>query len=440
MSRLKSLLKVQITCLIGVVAVTPAATALAQSTSGALSGAAAQSGDLFARDRSVAVRDRPRPEYEALGLPVGTFTAYPRLQVDAEYNDNIFAVTSGADSDFIARLRPEVSLESGWSRHSLGAYARATITRYTDFDGENFEDFGVGASGRLDITRASNIAAGVDYASLTEPRTSSNAPASTREPIAFDLASAYLAGTQVRGRTKLSARGDVRQFDYEDGLTLAGVVVDQDNRDRTISSLTGRGDYAISPDTAVFAQVTGNARDYDTATSVLLPARDSEGYEVLVGANFEVGALSRGEIAVGYISQTFDAATYDEISGFGARAQLEWFPSELTTVTATGSRTIEDAGIAGTGGYLSSSVGVQVDHELLRNVLLNAGLTFSRDEYEGIDREDDRLQASVGGTYLLNRTFGISLAASHFEQSSNGTGGGSDFDVNRLSLSLVAQF
>jgi hypothetical protein len=417
-----------------------APTVQAQSTSGSLQGAQGQTGDFFARDRGVPVRERPRPEYEALGLPAGTFAAFPSIQVDAEYNDNIFAVASGADSDWVFRLKPEVSLESGWSRHALAAYARAHIARYQDFDAENFEDWNVGATGRLDITRAANLAGGVDYASVTEPRTSSNAPASTREPITYDLGSAFLAGSRVSGRTKLSARADIREFDYEDAVTLGGTVVDQDNRDRTITSLTGRADYAVSPATALFVQATSNSRDYDTATSLLLPARDSDGYEILAGANFEVGALARGEVAVGYISQEFDAAVYDEINGFGARASLEWFPTQLTTVTGTASRTIEDSGIAGSGGYLSTSVGLRIDHELMRNILLNADVSLSSDAYEGIDRDDDRLQYSVGGTYLLNRTLGVSVAASHFEQTSDGVAGGTEFDVNRLTLTLVAQF
>jgi hypothetical protein len=434
----KSTSRLALLLAVGVSAI--ASTAQAQSTAGSLRQAQDQATDLFARDRGVPVRARPRPGYEALGVPAGTFTAFPSLQIDADYNDNIFAVATGADDDWIVRLKPEVSLESGWSRHSLAAYARAHIARYQDFDAENFEDWGIGAAGRLDITRAANLAAGVDYASVTEPRSSSNAPASTREPVTYDVGSAYLAASRVSGRIKLSGRADVREFDYEDAVTLGGVVVDQDNRDRTITSLTGRGDYAVSPATALFAQVTTNARDYDTATSVLLPARDSDGYEVLVGANFEVGAVARGEVAVGYISQAFDAAVYDEIDGFGARAQLEWFPTQLSTFTGYASRTIEDSGIAGSGGYLSTSVGARVDHELRRNILLNADISVSRDAYEGIDRDDDRFQYSVGGTYLLNRALGVSLAASHFEQTSDGAAGGAEFDVNRLTLTLVAQF
>jgi hypothetical protein len=362
------------------------------------------------------------------------------VQIDAEHNDNIFAVETGADSDWIVRIKPELSVESGWSRHALNAYARANVARYQDFDEENFEDWSIGADARLDITRAGNIALGYDRSRVTEPRTSSNAPASTREPVSYDLDAAYVAASRTSGRLRLSGRADIRTFDYEDAVTLGGLSVDQDNRDRTITSLTGRADLAISPATAWFVQATSNARDYDTAASPLLPARDSDGYEILAGVNFEVGALARGEIAVGYIAQTFEASSYRDIDGFGARAELEWFPTQITTVSGYASRTIEDSGLAGSGGYLSTAVGVRLDHELRRNVLFNAELSVARDEYDDIGREDERVQASVGGTYLLNRNLGVSLAASRFEQTSSGAAAGVEFEVNRLTATLVAQF
>jgi hypothetical protein len=412
----------------------------AQSAASAITSAQNDSGNVFARDRNVAVRERPRPEYEALGLGLGAFILYPLVQIEAEHNDNIFAVRTGPESDWIVRIKPEVALESGWSRHSLSAYVRADIARHRDFDQEDFENWSAGANGRLDITRAANIALGFDHSRLTEPRSSSNAPASTREPVSYDLDAAYVAASRTSGRLKLSGRADVRTFDYQDALTLGGRVVDQDNRDRTITSLTGRADLAISPATAWFVQATTNARDYDTAASPLLPARDSDGFEILAGVNFEVGALARGEIAVGYIAQTFDSSSYRDIDGFGARAELEWFPTQITTVSGYASRTIEDSGLAGSGGYLSTAVGVRLDHELRRNVLLNADLSVARDEYEDIGREDERVQASVGGTYLLNRNLGVSLTAGRFEQTSSGAAAGVDFEVNRLTATLVAQF
>ena len=63
------------------------------ATGGALalptSGAQAQT-DYFARDRNVSVKDRPHPEYEALGVRWGSFHAYPKVQADVGYDSNIF--------------------------------------------------------------------------------------------------------------------------------------------------------------------------------------------------------------------------------------------------------------------------------------------------------------------------------------------------------------
>lgn len=414
--------------------------AIAQSAQGSVRSAQDQSQNLFSRDRNIAVRERAHPGYEALGLPMGAFTAFPRFEVNVERNDNVFAVATGEEEDWIVRYKPEVAVESDWSRHAAQAYARASVNTYSEFDTEDTTDWGAGFSGRLDLTRAANLVGGADYSRLTEPRSSSNAPASAAEPIRYDSSQAYLAAARVSGRLKLSGRADWRSYDYDDGETLLGAEIDQDNRDRQMASLSGRADYALSPATAMFVQATMNERDYDVASTPTAAARDSSGYELLTGVNFEVGALSRGEIAVGYIHQEFDDVAYQDIDGFAARARVEYFPTELTTVTLTAGRSIEDSGVVGAGGYLSSALGLQIDHELLRNVIVTGQVGYVADDYDTLDRQDDRFSASVGGTYLLNRNLGVSLAYSHLDQNSDGVDGGPDFAVNRLILSLVSQF
>jgi len=405
----------------------------------ALDSAQARTTDLFARDRSVAVLDRPHPEYEALGTSIGTFSLFPRLQLDNEYSDNVFAVETGPVSDWAFHARPSATVNSNWSRHQLNAYVRGDFIRNEKYHSENANNWSVGGTGRIDILRDFNIALGTDYIKAIEPRTSSNTAVSAREPIKYDQAQAYLSTSRIVGRTKLTVRGDLQSYDYKDGSDLNGNVIDQDARDRINSSLQGRVDYAVSPATAVFVAVTGNKRDYDTGT-LATPTRDSTGYELLGGVNFELGAVIRGEVAVGYLSQSFDNAAYNDINGFGSRTRLEWFPTELTTVTATASRAIEDAGVIGAGGYLSTDLGLKVDHELLRNLILSASVKYANDDYNGIDRKDDRTEFALGGNYLVNRNLGLTLRYYHTKQSSDGTSSGPSYTVNRVALSLTTQF
>jgi hypothetical protein len=411
------------------------------SVSGSLNTSAA---DLFARNRNVAVRERPHPEYEASGIRLGSFLMYPRIETGVETNDNVFATETNEQSDTIWRTSPSVNLVSNWNRHQLEAYARGTITRYSDFDDENTNDVEFGARGRLDIQRFFEVNTAVSHARFTEPRVAQNTPDASEAPIEYDLDRFSIGGRKTFNRVRLGLNFDYAKHDYDDGRTIGSatvpsVVIDQDVRDREMTTVRARADYAISPDTAVFFQVAANERSYDVSSTPLLAARDSQGYEVLAGADFEVSNLIRGEAALGYLSQDFDDVRFQDIDGFGARVSMEWFPTELTTVSGTVSRVVEDSVVIGAGGFLSSSASLQVDHELLRNVILTGQLAYSQDEFEGVDRQDDRLLGAISGTYLLNRYIGLGLSYSYLDQTSEGLDRGREFTVQKVALSLVLQ-
>jgi hypothetical protein len=427
----------RIALLAGACASVWAVAADAQSVSGGIRTADSEAG-IFARDRGVTVRDRPRPDYEAIGLPVGAFTLYPRLQLDADHNDNIFARDTDEKSDTIIRLRPEAQLRSNWSRHAVNLFARGVRSEYLDTSSENTTDWATGGSGRLEVGRGSNITLGADTGRATESRTSNNTPQQSRSPIRFDQTQAYLAGVSVINRVKLSGRFDYRRYDYDDGRTLAGAVIEQDDRDRTVTSLTGRADYAISPAISVFAQVSGSKRDYKTIVGGAAP-RDSDGQEFLVGSSFEIGALMRAEAAVGYVTQNYDNSAYRDISGFGARAEFIWMPTQLTTLTLTGSRTIEDAGIVNSAGYLSTAISAQVDHELLRNLILTGLVSYGHDDFKDLNRNDDRWGVSASATYLLNRHLSVAAALSRSTRDVQGVVG-QDYEQNRFMITIVSQY
>jgi hypothetical protein len=393
----------------------------------------------FARDRNVAVMQRPREGYEAVGLRMGSFMAYPKVSLGAEHNDNIYATDGAEIDDLVWRVAPEINVSSDWSRHALNAYARASILRYQDFGTEDSEDLSVGASAQIDMQRNSFISLGADWADLVEPRTSPNAAVGALEPTAYETTAARAAVSHELNRLRLSGGYSFKSFDYEDGRNLAGGIVAQQYRDRDEHVVTARADYAVSPATALFVEVSRNVRDYRLARPAVTLVRDSEGTQALVGSNFELSATTRGEIAVGYLSQEYDDPTLGDIDGFGARAQVEWFPTQLTTVTFTGSRTIEESASPGSAGYTSANVGVKVDHELMRNVILTGNVSQGKDDYQGITREDDRFNAGVGATYLLNRHVGLTVAYSHMDMDSSGVGG-QDFKVNKVGATLALQF
>lgn len=294
------------------------------------------------------------------------------------------------------------------------------------------------ANGRLDIARGSNISGSAQFQRLTEPRTAITAgtPAgATPKPVQYNLVTTSLVGVKEFNRLRLTGRLDDKDFNYKD----QGVAsFNQNSRDRNEFYYGGKAEYAVSPDTAVYATVTGNKKDYDLKT----PAtnRTSDGYVVGLGANFDLSQVMRGDIQAGYMKQSYDLATFKDVSGFSAAGNLEWFPSQLTTVGLNGSRTIEESVAPGAGGFISNTIGASIDHELLRNVLLSAAYNHSNDDYRGIDRTDKRDNFSATATYLLNRRVGLFLTYNYLKQDSTGAAKASSFKDNKLTASVALQF
>lgn len=395
-------------------------------------------GSNFKRDKNVSVRDRPRPDYEATGQKAGGFTVYPRVTVDLEHNDNIYAVATGKTDDNIWRVKPEVAVRSDWSRHALGFFAGGNVIRYADHGSENTEEYTVSANGRIDVARGSNITGSTQFQRLTEPRTSITAgsPAgATPKPVQYDLVTSSLVGVKEFNRLRVTGRLDDKDFNYKDqGSTL----FNQNTRDRNELSYGAKAEYAVSPDTAVYATATGNKKDYDTNLAAF--DRSSDGYVVGVGANFDLSEVMRGDIQVGYMKQSYDQAAFKDISGFNAVGNVEWFPTQLTTIGINGSRTIEESVAPGSPGYISSNIGASIDHELLRNVLLSANASYGKDAYEQVDRDDKRTNFSATATYLLNRRVGLFLTYNYLKQESSGAQSGASFKDNKLIASVALQF
>ncbi len=399
---------------------------------------ASTTADLFLRDRSVSVRDRPHPEYDSGPHRVGAFNVTPTVEVTGEYNDNIYALDTDKVSDSIAHVHPSVYVDSNWARHYVSILATGTLNRYASHTLENTNDWQLRTSDRIDLVRGSSVTLGADAGRFTEPRTSSSTQSLSVKPIRFRQYDAFVAGVREVNRIRLSVRGDWRKFDYQDGIDASGLPVFEQDRDHSVGSLLVRGDYALSPETAVFLQVSGNRRDYRLEPPAVPVGRDSNGAEILGGLNFELTNLIRGELSAGYLDQHYKDVRFNTLHGLGMRGQVEWFPTPLTTVTLFTIRSIEDSGIPGTSGYLSTIFSVEFDHELLRNLILTAVGSRASDEYFGIDRTDRRLDLNASATYLMNRRIGWTIGYSHLNQHSRGLTPGPTYGVNRVTLELTA--
>ena len=301
----------------------------------------AQAENDFARDRDLGVLDRPRPEYDALGVPVSAFLLYPRLNVLSGYDDNIYATQTNTQGDGIVQIQPSLALKSQWSEHELDLNAHASINQYFDHGSENTDDYGAALNGRLDVLASTKLTGSASYDLETEPREAESAERNTVSPVQFSYWTSQLAGSHQFDRLQVSLTGNWDSYNYLDGRDNLGNVVDQHFRNVEDTNETLRADYALSPDTAVFVSGNLNQHVYSVQPPAVANDFNSTGSEILGGVNFQITSLVSGELGFGYFSQDYKNVAGQNLGSFAMHGAVQWFPSELTTVTAKVDRLVK---------------------------------------------------------------------------------------------------
>jgi hypothetical protein len=396
----------------------------------------------YDRGGNVSVAQRSRPDYQAIGLHLGGFTLYPKLNTTLSYDDNIFAQAGVAVSDTIVSLAPEINIQSNWSRNALSARLWAKQDSYFEHSSEDVTEYGGNLSGKLELgqTTLTGSATSARYVLTREDSVNiGEGFSTTRSPYDSTLFDAQLI--HLFNRVRITAMVDYQIKTFQNGETRTGAAVVNDGLNQEVLTYAIKAEYAVTSDAAVYINAVGNDQHYPNRAPMEDFTRNSSGYDISVGANFDVTHLIRGELEVGYLNQTYtSSAVFKPISGPSVRGQLEWFPTQLTTVTFNGEHAVTDAVVPGSAGDTISTAKLQVDHELLRNLILSANASIGHDDYNGISRSDDRTSVGLLANWLIRRWLGLTFAYSYADQRSSGVAKGPGFSDNKISVSTVVQF
>jgi hypothetical protein len=395
---------------------------------------------------NITVQQRPRPDYDPLGIRAGSFLIFPSITLSGEFNDNAFATKNNTDSDFGAILSPQVNVNSNWSRHALNFAAGATGAAWANYDQNDYLDAFASATGRLDIRRDDIVSGTLRFDRLHDARDNPDSPgAGTNERPEGNLTRYYqsLADTQYRhnfNRIYTVIGGGVQRLNYIDN----GQSSTESRRDRTEYGARARVGYKISPRIGTFLQGNYSYRDYDES-EVLASGQDldrtNSGYRISLGTDVDITGLVFGEMALSYSERNYDSSQFKDSNGFGGNGSLTWNVTPLTTIIFNAGSEIKETTVEVNGepasGDFENTVGIDVTHELLRNVLLNANAAYIRDDFQGVSRTDNIFNAGLGASYLLNRNW--SLNATYDFTTRNSDSSGDEFTRNTILVGLTAK-
>lgn len=356
----------------------------------------------YGTDPGVTVTSRLRPETQPQGVRAGLLVLHPQLDEAFGYDSAPFGTTTRGSA--VLQTRPSLLLNTDWSRHALGAYLAADDRRYLGAAAQNRTDWSLSLGGGVDIGR-DRLTVSVAHLLQHQDRWQIGALATDR-PVAFQLDDARAGYTLAGGRWTLTPQVEITSWRFS-ATTLDGAPLDQAYRDRTVLQGGVTLDYQLAPRRDVML-VTRAVGQHYRHNAVDQPGRDSTGYQALLGYADDDGGMWRYSLLAGIESRQF-AALSSRTAAVG-EAAVAWNVTGLTTLSASLSRSIEDAAQEGVAGFTYTSARLAVDHEYRRDVLLHASAGLQRADYLQGGGQQNGYALGAGITWLMNRHVHVSAS------------------------------
>lgn len=377
------------------------------------------------------VNQQRLPEYEAQGIQWGLFEFKPSIALEETFDDNIYRTETDEESDFIHHVKPAAVLQSDWANHEMQFLAFGDLAYYNDNGTEDYQDYTAQAKGQFELVYETFLHATARHSHLHEDRSSPN-EVNGDAPTEIDVNTLQVGLSRELAMLKLFVDAKQQDMDFDDTFRN-GVLVSNDDRNRTHREYQAKVAYEYYPNYDVFTRYTYNTRDYDNSGIV---DRDSDGHQIELGTALDISGKAKGEIYAGYMTQEYD--DFDDVNKVNFGGELLWNVTGLTSLNALVERSVMETIMANASSFVRTRYRVGADHAVLENLIVNGSLQYIDDNYittsSGTGRNDDYYNAGVGMKYLLRPGLALNTAYDYVERDS--TIASESYGNNVVSVSL----
>ena len=371
----------------------------------------------------------PRPGYEPHPVRLGPVSIQPELVVTQSYDDNVFASARDPEGDFITSASPTARLSAGRGKLDLSGTISATVTEFAENRNEGSTTFGGTADARYALDRASEVAASVGYARLTESRAD---PESTRDrdesPAKYSATNAAVSYSYKRNRLGISVGAAAAHVDYGSG--------EESDRDRYSYSGSVRGTLTVTPRFDAFVEAYAERRDFIDTVDRSGVDRDAAIAGFYLGTVIAIADKWSGEIGVGLFRTYNDDASLPDFTGVGTRGSLTWSVTPRTAVTAGFAREDMPTVTPGASGLIESRATLRLEQEIRHNLIASAEVGYQRDEYQERSRQLTAISGQVTAEYLINRNVSAVFSVGYTDR----TADIAEDEYDRFTTSVALRF
>lgn len=352
------------------------------------------------------VRQRIPPDYAYAPIAFRGFLLFPQASLQEEYNSNIFVRETDPDSDFITSVRPGMAIQKDIGPHSFVLGVQGDLKRYNTHKTENVENYGASFKGLIGVRNGLAIPVQISYDVAHVERVDERNGSFAGKPLQFETFFAK-AGLVYKGpRIGLDLSLSRKSRRNEDGFSpSSGEPVIRSDDDRDINTLQATVAYGFHPDYKLFVteraeQNLYKKRIFENGTFSGIK-RDNLTLTTLAGLGVDVEGILSANLGAGVTFRDYDESGIESTRNFAAEGEILWNITPLTTGTLTLERAIVDSNDV-TKGVLDTRIGLAVDHEFRRNLVLGGFVETVLSDYSDDDREDESLFAGAFGDYKIS--------------------------------------
>ena len=367
-------------------------------------------------------------------IHAGSFMLYPLLELQSRYSDNVFANDTREEADVITSVKPQLVLQKNRGRHFFELQASAEAQKAAAEDSEDVENYQAAFRANLEARHDLSIPLSLNYKIDHADRGKIRTGEISKTPLRSKTASASGGIVYKPGRLSLSLIGRAASLRLDDNInSLDNALINRKDADRDTYDLSLKTAYQFHPNWTPFLQALYQREDF-----MRLNASGSDQDKTLLrglfGVGFDYKGLITGRIGAGLDHRDFEQDTTDDSTDLALDASVTANISHRTSLSADLSRfSVTDNDIV--SGLTSSSLGLELKHELSSDLFLIGRGAYTFDEFEGSSREDKAYEGGLSLQYISSPSLRAALEYEH--QSRDSTDTGIDFARNVFILRLL---
>ncbi len=404
-----------------------------------LAGGAAIASDEFGMSANRTYRTQANsptvPNNAEDGLRAGNYLIYPWADLQSTFDDNVKDENGERGSDWRTQLGAGVTFRSDLPRHMLDVIFSGRIVSFAEHSDQDYEDGLAHASFRIDIDHGNALGGELETALRHEEKLTAEGLTDAAEAVPVWASHLRLAYVHDIGKLAATFGVDAARNDYDDVHDYAGATIDQDYRDVERLGAFARLDYRFSPAATTYLGLRTEREDH------LVPDesdRDALIHKARAGVQLELTPLVMLTLSAGYAYKVYDESIRSDFGAYLWSAELQWVPTEMTTVKLSASQELAESSLAAAEGRLDTVIGARLEQELGRQVNVALDLAVTGQEFLGLERVDDVYWGRASLEYELGENVLFTIAYEHQERDSSEDR--FDSDDNRYTAGVKVHF